>query len=139
LGLAFLLWLGYGIRGASTAVIAVMIAIALALLAFYVGVHRVLTRYGNTIPSGLGLLIAVGPPALVFFLGLPGGLIFGKGEGMGAVLLYIGVSLVAMAWRADPGCEVLTLPNGIFRNYVQLPCILFTPIDTLERKLRGQK
>lgn len=50
-----------------------------------------------------GVLVAAGPSAVIFFLGLPGDPIYGRGEGAVAVLFYIGVSLVVMALRGGPG------------------------------------
>jgi hypothetical protein len=51
------------------------------------------------------------------------------------VFLYIGASLIVMAARGDPGCEVMTLPNVILGKETELPCLLFSPIDALEKKV----
>jgi predicted permease len=111
---------------------------AVGLLVFYLLVHWAVVRLAPGLPKWLGAIVANGPAGAVFFLGLPGGLIFGKGEGAEAVLLYVGVSLVVMALRAEAGCEVMTLPNMIFGRSTQLPCLLFSPIDALERRM-GRK
>lgn len=137
-GVAFLVW-AIPPSGAPTSAILLSELTAVALLILYLLVHWALARHARPLSNWLGVVLAAGPPALLFFLGLPGGLIFGRGEGAVAVLLYIGVSLVVMALRADPGCEVMTLPNLIFRKDTQLPCFLFSPIDALERKIRRRK
>jgi hypothetical protein len=92
------------------------VATAVALLILYLLIHWVLTHHVRTLSSCLGVLVAAGPAALIFFLGLPGGPIFGLGEGAVAVLLYIGASLIVMAARGDPGCEVMTLPIAPFEG-----------------------
>ncbi len=135
LGALFLAW-ALPPRGTPLAAMLPAVGVALALLAFYVLIHLGLARRSGPLRPALGLLIAIGPPALVFALGLPGGPIFGHGEGAVGMLLYIGVSLVVMALRADPGCETTALPNALFRRPVYLPCILFSPIDAIERRLR---
>lgn len=63
-------------------------------------------------------------------------LIFGRGEGFIGAAAYVGLSLLPAAWRADPGCEVMTLPAVLLGRHNTLPCILFTPLDALERNLR---
>lgn len=136
-GVAFLIW-AIPPTGAPASAMLLSVATAVSLLVLYLLVHWVLTHQVRGLSSWVGVLVAAGPPALVFFLGLPGGLIFGRGEGAVAVLLYIGVSLVVMAVRADPGCEVMTLPNLIFGKETELPCFLFSPIDSLERRM-GRK
>jgi len=137
LAAAMLIFIIRAFGRASAVVILGSIATGLGLLIFFTLIHWLITRYWGTINPWLGTLIANGPGVLVFVLGMPGGLIFGRGEGVLAVLLYVGVSLVVAAFRADPGCEVMSLPALIFRRHTQLPCILFSPIDALERKLCG--
>ena len=39
-----------------------------------------------------------------------------------------------VAVRADGGCEVMAIPSLIFGRYTHLACIVFSPIDWLERK-----
>lgn len=137
-GAAFLVW-AIPPSGAPVSAILLSLATAVVLLIFYLMVYWALIRYVGGLSNWLGVLVAAGPVGLVFFLGLPGRLIFGRGEGALAVLVYIGVSLIVMAVRADPGCEVMTLPNLIFGKDTRLPCFLFSPIDAIERKVRGHK
>lgn len=136
LGVALLAWALVLGRGAALAIMPGALGVALGLLVLYTLVHLSLARWFGPLHPALGLLIALGPPALVFALGMPGGLIFGRGVGAVGMLLYIGVSLFVMAVRADPGCETTALPNALFRRQVYLPCILFSPIDAIERRLR---
>ncbi len=137
LGGVMLVWaLPSSLSGLFSPVYLVALALMLALLLLYLGVHWVVAHHFRALPHSVGLLIAAGPPGLVFFLGLPGGWIFGQGEGAVAVLLYIGASLIVMAARGDPGCEVVAIQTWIFKRHVHLPCLLFSPIDALERRWR---
>jgi hypothetical protein len=108
------------------------------LLIFYLLVHLLIARYFPTINPWVGAIIANVPAGLVFVLGLPGGWIFGRGEGFLGSALYVGVSLLLAALRADPGCEVMTLPAVVFRKHTNLACLLFSPIDAIERRLRNE-
>ncbi len=64
------------------------------------------------------------------------GPLFGGGGGQIATLTFIGASLLIAAVRGDGGCEVMSIP-GVFGGRPRLPCILFSPIDWLERRLAG--
>jgi len=41
--------------------------------------------------------------------------------------------------RADPGCEVMAIASLLFRKHTELACLIFSPLDTLERKLRSKR
>lgn len=133
-GALLLLWAGSA--GAPWAVYAPAIGIALGLLAFYVLVHAWLRRRPGTINPWLGALLANGVGIVVFLAGLPGGPIFGQGEGALGVLLYAGASLLVAAWRADPGCEVMSLPAAMVGGHTELACLVFSPLDFVEARLR---
>lgn len=51
-----------------------------------------------------------------------------------AGLTFLIVSLAIAALRADSGCEVMALPGLLFGRRTHLVCILFSPIDWLERR-----
>ncbi|MGH8397424.1 MAG: hypothetical protein ACRETA_04170 [Gammaproteobacteria bacterium] len=57
------------------------------------------------------------------------------------VVTFFGVSLVIQALRGDRGCEVMTLPNLVFRRRANFPCLVFSPLDRFEesiyRAIRG--
>jgi hypothetical protein len=58
--------------------------------------------------------------------------------GGGAALFY-GATLLAAAWRGQPGCEATVLPNWILRRDDQIGCPTFTPIDEAEARLRSKR
>jgi hypothetical protein len=50
-----------------------------------------------------------------------------------AVLIFYAASMLLAAIRGDAGCEVLAVSNWLLRRDDQVGCVLFTPIDHLER------
>jgi hypothetical protein len=51
-----------------------------------------------------------------------------------AALLFYGVSMLLAALRGYAGCEVLALSNWLLHRDDQVGCVLFTPLDVLERR-----
>ncbi len=54
-----------------------------------------------------------------------------------AALAFYGVSMLLAALRGYAGCEVLAISNWLLRRDDQLGCLLFGPVDYLERRARG--
>ncbi len=52
-----------------------------------------------------------------------------------AVALFAGVSLLLAAARGYAGCEVLAISNWVLRRDDQVGCIVFSPIDEVEKTL----
>jgi hypothetical protein len=53
-----------------------------------------------------------------------------------AALLLYGSSMLLAAVRGDAGCEVLAIPNWLLHYDDQIGCLVFSPIDRLERRLQ---
>ena len=53
-----------------------------------------------------------------------------------AALLFYGTSMLLAALRGDAGCEVLAVSNWLLGRDDQVGCVVFAPIDQLERHLR---
>jgi hypothetical protein len=53
-----------------------------------------------------------------------------------AALLFYGASMLLAALRGYAGCEVLAVSNWLLRRDDQVGCVVFSPIDQLERRLR---
>jgi hypothetical protein len=47
--------------------------------------------------------------------------------------------LVVAGVRAVPGCELMAIPGVFFRKNSELACLIFSPLDKLERKLRSKR
>ncbi len=103
--------------------------IVLGLLLFYTVVHLAISRFVPSINAWLGAVIALAPAILLFALVDPS-LRF-------SLVLFIGVSLVVTAIRADGGCEVMTLPGMLMGKRTHLVCVVFSPLDWIEDKLTG--
>lgn len=96
---------------------------------FYGIVHLVVERYGAHLNRWFGALLAVTPVVLVFALG--------GSVGRAVAVAYVGVSLLLQAVRGDGGCEVLAIPAIVLRRRTHLICLLFSPIDWVEKHLSG--
>ena len=56
-----------------------------------------------------------------------------------AALLFYGASMLLAAIRGYAGCEVLALSNWLLRRNDQVGCMVFAPIDHVERRARGAR
>lgn len=130
-GVALVLEGGRHLIGTSRSLVFATAGVFLAELLFYSVLHLVISRYFARVNAWLGAVLAVTPVAAVFLLSdAPGRL---------GTLLFIGVSLLLTAARADGGCEVMTVPGMVFGKRTHLVCIAFSPIDWLEdRFARGR-
>ena len=112
------------------------LAVLLFLIVFYSLVHLLVTKTRPGVNRWVGALLANVPVIIIYILGSGGGLIFGDGEGQLAVLTYLGVSLAVTGLRSDAGCEVMAIPGFVWGKRTHLACIVFSPIDWLEEKVR---
>jgi hypothetical protein len=111
----------------------------LGLIALYSLLHIVVSRRFIAFGSSLGAVIAAGLLVALYVAGTHGSLIFGHGEGALAVITFLGISLVIAGVRAAPGCEVMAIPSLLFRKHTELACLIFSPLDNLEHKLRSKR
>ena len=51
-----------------------------------------------------------------------------------AALIFYGASLLLAAARGYAGCEVLAVPNWLLRRDDQVGCVVFAPVDALDRR-----
>ena len=113
--------------GTSMALVAKTTGVIAGEFVFYAVLHLVISKFFRRVNPWLGAILAVAPVALVFILSpAPGKL---------GTLIFIGVSLLFSALRADGGCEVLTLPGMVFGKRTHLVCIAFSPIDWVETQV----
>lgn len=121
----------------SLAVLALLLV--LGLIAVYGLIHVVVSRRITPFGPGLGLVVAAGVLVALYVAGAPGSLILGRGEGELAAVTFLAISLVVAGVRADPGCEVMAIPGALFGRRTELACLVFSPLDRLERKLRTKR
>jgi hypothetical protein len=111
----------------------------LGLIAIYSLLQIVVLRHIVAFGSSLGAVVAAGLLVALYVFGVHGSLIFGHGEGALAVITFLGISLVIAGVRAAPGCEVMAILSLLFRKHTELACLIFSPLDNLERKLRSKR
>jgi len=51
-----------------------------------------------------------------------------------ATLLFLGSGMLLAAWRGEAGCESLAISNWLLRREDQVGCMIFSPLDRLERR-----
>ena len=111
----------------------------LGLIGVYSLIHIVVSR--RLVPFGPGLVTVVALGLLVglYVAGASGLPILGRGKGQLAAVTLLGISLVVAGVRATPGCEVMAIPGLLFGKPTELACVIFSPLDRLERKLRSKR
>lgn len=103
-----------------------IIGLFLGLLAYYIIVHRLVARHPFILRARLVVALA---PLSMFFLLQQTGVQLG-------ILVFYGLSLFVQGVRGDRGCEVMTLPSILIRERSYMPCLLFSPLDRLEERVR---
>jgi hypothetical protein len=111
----------------------------LGLIGVYSLIHIVVSR--RIVPFGpcLGAVVAAGLLVALYVAGASGSPILGRGKGQLAAVTFLGVSLVVAGVRATPGCELMAIPGVLLGKDTELACLIFSPLDKLERKLRSKR
>ena len=116
----------------------VSLVLVLGLIGVYSLIHIVLSRRVVAFGLCLGAVVANGLLIVLYVAGGSGLPIFGNGKGQLAAVTFLGLSLVVAGVRAAPGCEVMAIPGIFFGKHTELTCLIFSPLDRLERKLRSK-
>jgi len=111
----------------------------LGLIGVYSLIHIVVSRRIVAFGPFLGAIVANGLLVALYVAGASGLPFLGHGKGQLAAVTFFGVSLVVAGVRAAPGCEVMAIPSLLFRKHTELACLIFSPLDRLERKLRSKR
>lgn len=123
-------WMTFTVMRAADTDFNLRVFIILAITtASYVVVYYVISKYATGAHPWLGAAVAVAPVILMFA--------FGGSLGRVASVAYVGASLLVQVLRGDGGCEVLAIPAVLIGGRTHLACILFAPIDLVERHLTG--
>ena len=111
----------------------------LGLIGVYSLIHIVVLR--RIVPFGrcIGAIVALGFLVALYVAGASGLPTLGRGKGQLAAATFLGISLVVAGVRAVPGCELMAIPGLFFRKHTELACLIFSPLDRLERKLRSKR
>jgi hypothetical protein len=121
-----------------TRVVVASLLLTLGLIGVYSLIHIVISRrivrFGPCSGAVVGLALLVA----LYLSGFSSSPIFGHGQGQLAAVTFLGISLVVAGVRAVPGCELMAIPGALFGNDTELACLLFSPLDSVERKLRAK-
>ena len=110
----------------------------LGLLGFY-SLILVSSRRLTLFSTWLGAIVTTGVLVAVYVAGASRSPILGGGKGQLATVTFLGVSLVVAGVRAVSGCELMAIPGVFFHTHTDLACIIFSPLDKLERALRRKR
>lgn len=115
-----------------------VLLLLLGLVGVYSLIHSVVSRRMVAVGPFFGAVVANGLLVMLYFAGASGLPVLGHGKGQLAAVTFLGISLVVAGVRAAPGCEVMAIPGLLFGKHTELGCVIFSPLDTLERKLRSK-
>jgi hypothetical protein len=107
----------------------------LGLIGIFSLIHIFISRRIIAIGPHLGAFVAVGVLVALCVLSWPALAILGRGQGELAAVTFLGISLLIAGWRAAPGCELMAIPDLLFGKHTDMPCLIFSPLDWLERRL----
>jgi hypothetical protein len=113
--------------------------LVLGLIVVYSLIHIVVSRRIVVFGLCLGAVVALGLLVALYVAGASRLPILGRGKGQLAAVTFLGVSLVVAGVRAAPGCELMAIPGLLFGKHTELACLIFSPLDRLERKLRSKR
>ena len=99
-------------------------------------IHIAVARRIIAVGPCLGAAMTTGLVVAFYVAGASGLPVLGGGKGQLAAVTFLGISLVVAGVRAVPGCELMAIPGVFFRKDIDLACLVFSPLDRLERKLR---
>jgi len=116
-----------------------VLLLMLGLTGVYSLIHIVVSRRIVAFGRCLGAVVALGLLVALYVAGASGLPILGRGKGQLAAATFLGVSLVVAGVRGVPGCEVMAIPSLLFGKHTELACLIFSPVDSLERKLRSKR
>jgi len=89
--------------------------------------------------AGFGKVVSNELRVALYIVGASRLPILGLGTGQLAAVTFLSISLVVAGVRAAPGCELMAIPDVLLGNHTELACLIFSPLDRLERKLRSKR
>jgi len=112
--------------------------LVLGLIGVYSLIHIVVSRRIVDFGSCLGAVVAFGLLVTLYIAGASVLPILGHGKGQLAAATFLGISLLVAGVCAAPGCELMAIPGVFFGKHTELACLIFSPLDKLERKWRSK-
>ena len=122
-----------------TRVIMGSLLLVLGLIGLYILIHMLVSRRIFSFGPSLGAVIASGLLVVLYIAGASALPIVGYGKGQLAAVTFLSISLVVAGVRAAPGCELMAIPDVLLGKHAQLACLIFSPLDRLERRLWSKR
>ncbi len=116
-----------------------VLLLMLGLVCVYTLVHIVISQRIFGFGPCLGAVVASAFLVALYVGGATALPIIGRGAGQLEAVTFLGISLLIAGVRAAPGCELMATPGLFFAKPSELPCIIFSPLDKLERKWRSKR
>jgi uncharacterized membrane protein len=113
--------------------------LTLGLIGIYTLIHIVVSRRIVRLGPCSGAVVGLGLLVALYVAGGSSLPIIGHGKGQLAAATFLGTSFVVAGVRAVPGCELMAIPGALFGKDTELACLIFSPLDSLERKLRTKR
>jgi hypothetical protein len=108
----------------------------LGLVVAYCAVHIVVARRIVGLSPYFGAVLVHALLVALYVAGFFPAPVVGGGNGQLAAITFLGISLVIAGVRGIAGCELMAIPDLFLRKDVELACLIFSPLDKLERRLR---
>lgn len=116
-----------------------VLLLMLGLVGVYSVIHIIISQRIFALDSCLGAVAAAAFLVALYIGGATRIPIIGHGAGELSAVTFLSVSLLVAGVRATAGCELMAIPGLFFGKPSELPCIIFSPLDKLERKLRSKR
>jgi hypothetical protein len=116
-----------------------VLLLMLGLVGVYSLIQIVISRRIFAFDPCLGAVVAAAFLVALYVGGATGLPVIGHGVGELAAVTFLSASLLVAGVRATPGCEVMAIPGLLFGKHTELACLIFSPLDRLERKLRSKR
>lgn len=113
--------------------------LVLGLIGVYILIHIFVSRRIVPLGPGFGAVVANGLLVASYIVGASRLPILGLGKAQLAAVTFLSISLVVAGVRAASGCELMAIPDVLLGKHTELPCLIFSPLDRLERKLRSKR
>jgi hypothetical protein len=113
-----------------------VLLLMLGLIVLYCLIHIFISQRILAFGPGMGAFVAVASLVALCVFSWPAIAILRRGEGELAAVTFLGVSLLIAGWRAAAGCELMTIPDLLLGKHTDMPCLIFSSLDWLERRLR---
>jgi hypothetical protein len=113
--------------------------LVLGLIGVYILIHMFVSRRIVPFGPGCGAIVANGLLVALYIVGASVLPIVGHGKDQLAAVTFLSISLVVAGVRAAPGCELMAIPDVLLGKHTELACLIFSPLNRIERKLRSKR